>query len=520
MAHSPELLQAIKRVTEGRLDLARNALHEIWRGKGAEALAAVRFLAHVETLERRYAQAIAVLEAAGREFDGEPRILAQLAENWMQLGDYERAIECAERSLGAQPDNAVMRLNLAIWQASRSVAPLQIKSAFEAWCRQYLDAPEPPGLAPRDPRRDRKLRLGYISGDLRNHAVRYFIEPYLRGHDRARFEVHAFLTETPDAISGVLREHVEHWHDVQRLSTEELLQTIRRLEIDILVDLSGHTAGERLAVFAKRAAPVQVTWWGFVGTLGMRAMDYRLTDWVTCPPGTDAHYTERLCRMSCLTAYEPPLNCDALYASPWRRNGFVTLISLNHTRKLGDQVMRAWGEILRANPTARLSIVATESTQEGAQALLQPRLAAAGLPLDRVTIVPKLTMTEFMGLAAVADFALDSMPISGGVTTLHSLWMGLPVLAVRPAQPIALQAYSANTLRTVGLDECVAPDGAALIALANRWIAQPEHIDRVRAQCRPRLASSPFLAHAERVRELEDCLAAMWAARVAGAAPS
>lgn len=162
--------------------------------------------------------------------------------------------------------------------------------------------------------------------------MRYLIEPHLRLHDASRFEIHTFMTSEEDEVSQFLKQWVPYWHNVAALDNDALLSLIRSLEIDILVDLSGHTEASKLEVFAARAAPVQVTWWGFAHTLGIEEIDYRLTDFETCPQGTEEHYIEALCRMTCLTAYAPPVNCEDQYASPWQRNGYVTMISLNHTR--------------------------------------------------------------------------------------------------------------------------------------------------------------------------------------------
>jgi len=513
-----ELLQGFQYLSRGQHSEARAALAVIRAGRSIEAPTAARFLAFIDKAEGKYAQALATLEQANIDFSQDPKILTQLADYSMQLGDYDKAIDYAEQSLSIEPDNAIMLLNLADWQSSRNADLAQIRQNYEAWCKDYLDPlsaakPHTPHLI-RDSRPDRLLRIGYVSGDLKNHAVRYFIEPYLKLHDRTQFEIHTFMTMAPDAITEILKESVEHWHDVQKLNPSELMALIQQLEIDILVDLSGHTAGARLEVFAARAAPVQVTWWGFVQTLGMREMDYRLTDAVTCPPDTDHFYTEALCRMRCFTAYTPPLNSETLYPAPCFNNGYITMVSINHSRKVSNQALALWREILIANPSSHLLIVAMESTQDGADALFKPRLAQLDMPMDRVRVIPRLTMFEFMRISAVADFSLDSLPISGGVTTLHALWMGLPVLTIRPPHPIALRAYSANILELIDLPECIAQSPEAFLKKAQQWIQSPATIDRIRNQCRRQLSNSPFMDHPSRVAEVESHYRQMWLKRV------
>jgi len=504
--------KALKLFSEGQLIKAYAALEVIQLKGGHDASLALRYLAHMDIQNRRYALALSRLERASLLAGPDPKVLTQLAEVTMQLGDYERAVALVQEALTLNPDNPVLELNHANWINSRSTDPVAIRQRFEAWSRKHLDPLRQlqPPLVVTDRRQSKKLKIGYVSGDLKNHAVRYFIEPYLKLHDRQNFEVHAYMTTPGDAITQILRDHVEHWHEVQSLSSAALCEQIRNQGIDILVDLSGHTEGGRLEVFARRAAPVQITWWGFVQTLGMQEMDYRLTDAVNCPPGTDPHYTEQLCRMDCLTAYNPPLNCEAVYDSPWKTNGHVTMVSLNHSRKISDQCLALWSRILERNPNSGLIVVCSERDQESVDALFQQRLRAQSIPAERIALVPRLSLLDFMGLASIADFSLDTLPISGGVTSFHALWMGLPVLTLKPSQAIALQAYSSNILTTVGMNDCIAGSPEDYVERAGEWINHPDTIDRLRSRCRPSLQASPFMDHRGRVRELEQHFRRLW----------
>jgi len=508
------LQHGIKLLTEGNLSAAQEVLQGIRSRGEADAASAARFLAHIEKSERRYGKAITTLLAALDDLGPDSATLAQLAELYMTIGKHEDAIAAAEGSLERESDNSITSLNLTIWKSNRSDDPMAIRQGFEAWterflqravCETALQSPEAARLAP-----ERKLRVGYVSGDLRNHPVRYLIEPYFRLHDHSRFDIHAFMCSDEDEISLLLKDHIPHWHNVKDLDNDAILERIRALGIDILVDLSGHTDASRMSVFAARAAPVQVTWWGFVHTLGLTEIDYRLTDWQTAPDGADKYYTEALCRLQCHTAYLPPVNTEKQYPPPWRANGYVTMISLNHSRKISDTALDTWCAILRTNPESGLTIVTTETSDVGIEEYFLPRLREKGFPMDRVAAVPRLTMLQYMNVAAAADFALDSFPVSGGVTTLHALWMGLPVLALRPPSPITMQTYSGNTLAMVGLDECVASSHDELIERASEWIQNPSRIDTLRDKSRRQLTLSPFMDHAGRVAELESCFEAMW----------
>jgi len=214
--------------------------------------------------------------------------------------------------------------------------------------------------------------------------VRYFIEPFLKHHNRNDFEVFAFMTMASDEVTEFLKPYVDSWHDVQDMGAESLLDLIRKNEIDILIDLSGHTEGARLEVFAMRAAPVQVTWFGFMQTLGMKAMDWRLTDWGISPLNTENHYTEKLFRLDCMVAYAPPLNCEAQFPSPYHQNGFVTMVSMNHLRKVSDQALLLWKDILLENPSTGLILISHYRDNDSARDSLAPRLTEVGFPMDRV----------------------------------------------------------------------------------------------------------------------------------------
>ena len=186
------------------------------------------------------------------------------------------------------------------------------------------------------------------------------------------------------------------------------------------------------------------------------------------------------------------------------------MISLNHTRKLSPAALDCWRNILIQNPNSGLIVVTSEATETEVHNDFTPRLIDWGFPMDRVSVVPRLSMLEYMNVASVADFALDSFPVSGGVTTLHALWMGLPVLSMAPNNAIAMQTYSGNTLRLVGLDECVTHSQQEVVARATEWIRNPALIDALRARTRSSLVTSPFMDHETRVRELEGCFQEMW----------
>ena len=511
-----EYEKALDLLSKGEKLAALEILRGVHSAGGELAPKALLYLLDTLAAIGKESECVPLLEQACKQY---PRIdvwPARLSRILMHQGEFERAIAWADQTLAINPGHPVAFINRASWLAARSRDPSEVRRLFESWGQRFM-APlteRATALPERSLSRERKLKVGYVSGDLKNHSVRYFIEPFLRGHDRGQFEVHAFMTMSHDKITPVLQSQVDHWFDVEHLDDAALLELIRQQEIDILVDLSGHTQGQRLAVFAMRAAPVQVTWFGFMQTLGMKAMDWRLTDAGMCPPGSEQHFTEKLYRLDCMAAYTPPLNSDAQYASPYHQNGFVTMISLNHSRKFSDEILAVWRDILLAHPMSALVVIGMDEDPDLAHATLAPRLQAVGLPMDRVSIAPRLSIIQFMNMASIADFAVDSYPTSGGTTTLHTLWMGLPIVAVDDPLHGSAGSSTAATLRGVQLGECVADSLDGYRQLASQWITNPSMIDRLRERCRPALAGSALMNHTARVTEVERAYRFMWNAHV------
>ena len=431
--------------------------------------------------------------------------MAIAASRFMSTGDSKSAISALTQAFTLNPNNEVIALNLTLWTAASIADPLKARGIIECWSKRFLD---PLTMSSRVMRLGRtalgrRYRVGYVSADFNNHPSRFFIQPILKHHNKARFEIHAFMTGESDVFTDGLRPLVEHWHDVGALSDEELFALIHAIGIDVLIDLSGHTKGQRLGVFARRAAPVQMTWFGYMQTLGMKAMDWRITDSMISPPGSDQFYTEKLLRISSHYAFQPPVNMPEPPPLPARENGFVTMVCLNDTRKVSDESLALWSKILHDNQNAGLIIISAERSEEFADESLRPRLKLFQLPDDRVSVVPRLNFQTYLNLSAIADFAVDTTPISGGTTTLLGISIGLPTLCLNKPDLGTLSTLSAAMMRQIGLDDCIATDKALFIEKASSWINDWDFIDQLRHRCLSGLKTSPLLQHATITRELE-----------------
>jgi predicted O-linked N-acetylglucosamine transferase (SPINDLY family) len=292
------------------------------------------------------------------------------------------------------------------------------------------------------------------------------------------------------------------------LTDEALCARIRADKIDILIDLSGHTAGHRLLTFARRAAPVQVTWLGYNLPTGIKAMDYRITDLEMSPPGHEKFFNEKLFRLSCIANYQPPAYAPICDNPPKIRNGYPTLISLNNSAKITDSMLGTWSKILHARCDARLIIMVKERTADAAQACMQSRIEAAYMPLDRVSILHQQPLDNFMEMGHIADIALDTTPISGGTTTFHALWMGLPVVTLDAERGV--DAATASILKGIGGGGEVAQNEEQYVAAVIKMMDDTEYLIGHRENSRNMLSNSKFMDYTNLVKEVECAFRLMW----------
>lgn len=388
--------------------------------------------------------------------------------------------------------------------------PLKSLEVARDWGRRFADplTRNAKPFPPRDRNPRKKLKVGYVTADFRQHSVAFFMRPVLEHHNPDNVEIHVYSSGRPDKMTEKLRALVPHWHDAVEQTDDQLYEQIRADGIDVLVDLSGFTLGHRLEVFARRAAPVQVTWLGYMHTLGMKAMDYRLVDGGIAPPSHAPYYSENLFQLACMASYAPPEYSPLCEEPPMLRNGYPTLISLNNSAKITDEMLAVWARILHEREDARLIIMVKEQDPDAAQAHMQPRVEAAGMPLDRVSVLHQQPLDGFMELGHIADVALDTSPISGGTTTLHALWMGLPIVALDAER--AADASTARMLQGLGFGGEIAQDVDGYVRAALRLLDDPERLRRQRLASRMGLEGSVLMDYVSRTAELEKGYRHMW----------
>jgi predicted O-linked N-acetylglucosamine transferase (SPINDLY family) len=365
----------------------------------------------------------------------------------------------------------------------------------------------------RDP--ERCLQVGFVSGDFRNHSVATFLEPVARRlAQRPTLELHAYFNHgTEDGVTARLREYFKHWHPISTLSDVEFAQRIMDDRIDILIDLSGHTALNRLRAFARKAAPIQVSWLGYPGTTGLQAVDYYLADRHWLPSRRfDRLFTEKLAYLPHRWAFEPHAAAPAVSALPALENGHLTFGSFHRLGKINASTVRLWSRLLLALPRATM-LVAGVSADNQQNPLLE-QFAAHGIPPKRLQFHCRCNMDEYLALHHQVDIGLDTHPYSGATTTMHSLSMGVATLTIAGATSTA--RAGAGILGQLGLDAFVAGDAEEFVAKGLYWANHLTELAALRAELRSRLLASPGGQPDLIAAHLDGALRHMWRRWCAG----
>ena len=305
-----------------------------------------------------------------------------------------------------------------------SYGPEQIYAENAAWGKAVESAVAGRSAHSNERSPDRRLRVGYVSPDLRDHAVGHYFMPLFRQHDHSQFEIYCYSdVRQPDEMTDRFRQGTDVWRE-SGLSDAELAAQVSEDRIDVLVDLVMHMEGSRFGFFARKPAPVQVTWMAYPGTTGLTRMDYRFTDPVLDPPGeTDHFYTEQSIRLDTFWCFEPPANSPGVGPLPVEKNGHFTFGCLNNFAKVNGTVLGLWREILAAVPDSRLILMPPKGkTKDRVLEKLQ-------LAPDRLVCLPKAPRKEYLDYYNRIDLALDPFPYTGHTTTLDGLWMGVPLVS-------------------------------------------------------------------------------------------
>lgn len=425
---------------------------------------------------------------------------SNLGNLFKDRGKLTEAIACYAKAVECKPDHALIGSNLVY---AMHFHPDYDSGALSAALRKWNEVHAEP-LAEfieahaneRSP--DRKLRVGYVSPDFRAHAESYFVLPLLRNHDRERFEIHCYSSvRRPDAITTEFRNAADVWHDVLALSDEQLAENIRADGIDILIDVTMHMADNRLLTFARKPAPIQVTWLAYPGGTGLHAIDYRFTDaWMDPLGETDRHYAEKSIRLpDCWVAYDP---LAEIPPRPIEQSGPIHFGSLNNPCKLNRPLLHLWGEVLRATPGSRLILQTFDAAQ---REQIANWFGEWAIDPSRLEFLERCSRRDYLRLYDRIDICLDPLPYNGITTTCDAIWMGVPVVTLVGKTPAGRAGL--GLLSTIGVPELIAKTPEQFIAIATELAGDYERLKNYRRTLRDRMRASPLMDAQRFARNVE-----------------
>lgn len=448
-----------------------------------------------------------------------------LASAWLSLGSALQALGHGAESdaaflkaIEASNDDPGPRINWAFWanyQPLPRETVWQRHREFGSWVRARLGpvAVDPPD-ALRRPDPDRRLRVGLVSPDLRRHSVAYFVKGAFEHLDHKAFQLFAYFDHhKEDEVSAALKPMFHHWCDIFATTDEALFDRIRGDRIDVLIDLAGLSGGNRLRVFGRRAAPLQLTYLGYPNTTGLDCMDYRITDHWADPAGDgDEFHSETLWRLpACFLCYSAPLDARDVAEPPMLKNGYVSFGSFNNRIKISDQCLKLWVALLRDIPSARLVLKSIQGTgDEASRQGLLDRFVSSGIDPARVQVHAQVSGLEnHLDMYSMIDIALDTFPYNGTTTTCEALWMGVPVIGLKGDRHAARVGES--LLNNLGLPELVAADEEDYLRVARSLAADPQRLAELRGGMRDRMRASPLMDSRALGRDMSAALRDMWA---------
>ena len=515
--HMPDNAPAWKRLAETAAKVERRTDAIAWYRRALEADPrqpdVLNNLGILLSDDGQYDEAAAIFEQAVRIQPGFEAALHNLGGIFHLQNRHDEAVDAYKKALGIDPLNSLTLSNfIAITNYRREDRSELVDELIACYLRSL--APERIRAMvehANDRTSGRRLRVGYVSPDFRLHSVSFFVEALIEGHDRERFEVYCYSdVADPDSVTERLNALSDHWRDTGSDSDEALALRIREDKIDLLVDLDGHFAGNRLSVFAQKPAPVQLSYLGYPATTGLPEVDYRLTDGIADPPGdAERGYSEKLIRLpESFLCYRPPGSVPPV-APIDPASGQITFGSFNELPKVSPELLQCWCRILQAVPESRLLLKATALVDPATCARVTGGFEAAGVSSDRIGLLGRTaTLEEHLALYQRVDVALDTFPYNGTTTTCEALYMGVPVVTL--AGDAHAGRVGVSLLKVLNLPELVALSEDDYVAKAVSLAANQEQRRIYRRDLRNRMLTSPLCDERSFVRAIETEYLSCW----------
>jgi protein O-GlcNAc transferase len=493
----------------GRLDEAITVYRESIRLKPG-LIAAYNNLANTLRQAERLDEAIATFRDVLRLKPDLAEAHSNLGNTLKDVGQLDEAFACYRRAIQLRPeytdahDNLVLALHYHPAYDTKMICDelRRWKQEHAAPLRKFIQ----PHTNNRDP--DRRLRIGLVSPDFKDCVIAPSLLPLLTAYDRGQLEIFCYANVLqPDARTDQIRSHTDAWRDISRLSDSQAIQMIREDQIDILVDLALHTGNNRLLIFARKPAPVQVTYLGYCSSTGLDVMDYRLSDPFLDPRETDLSlYCERTIRLPltywCYSVAGPTRDPSP---PPAASAGYVTFGCLNNYPKVSTAAQDLWAEILRIVPKSRLIIHSPPGTHLNG---VRERFARRGVSSDRLEFTARQRWSNYMRTYDRFDIALDPFPWGGGITTCDALWMGVPVVSL--VGRTAVGRGGESILTNIGLPELIARSPEEYVSIVANLAGDPQRLAELRRTLRPRMQASPLTDAPRFARDVESTFRWMW----------
>ena len=460
-----------------------------------------------------YEKSCALCEKALLVHPQDSELLNNLGNVYKGFGYLDKSISCYKRAIESDPDDSRIYSNLLLAMIySAETSPEEIARVSREY-GELIERTVEKRLAPeRDTNPERKLRIGYVSPDFRKHSVNYFFEHVLDHHDRTKFAVYGYSSAPDeDDVTERLKSKFDVWHRIANIKNDDAAALIDEDKIDILIDMAGHTANNKLLVFARKPAPVQVSWLGYPATTGIKTIDYRITDNYAEPTGmTEALNTERLFRLpDIFCCYGVPgKNVPVIEHPPFEDNGYITFGCFNTFTKVTDPVLDTWRQVMERVPLSRLLLeIRGIEQQTRFREDVFKRLHAAGLPMDRVILEPWRRENQFVLYNSI-DIALDPFPCAGGTTSMDTLWMGVPFVTLAGRHFVSRMGVT--ILSNAGLPDLIAQNIEEYVEKAAALATDLPRLRAIRHDLRKKVMESPLMDGRKFTANLENAYRQMW----------
>jgi predicted O-linked N-acetylglucosamine transferase (SPINDLY family) len=467
-------------------------------------------LASILSHQNQYREAMDICLKLLDSNPSRPELHGLIGNIKLSLGESKEALEYLKKEMKVNPNNCTHSCILFVLNLISGITQEEIYRESVSWeklhaswlykrSRGHFNFPDP----------ERRLRIGYVSGDFRNHPVGYHIRLLLSSYNKSEVEVYLYDTcPLKETTTKELAALADHYRSISQTSDDKAEAIIRRDGIDILVDLSGHTGMHRLTLFARRPAPVQATWIGYFNTTGMEAIDYFIGDIITNPPLEDHLFTETVVRLpDNRFCYQAQSYAPEVRSAPALKNGYVTFGSFNGLHKISRAVITLWSNVLTAVPASRF-ILKLVFADDGVKEQLYSHFESCGVSRERVEIRGKSPHAEMLGEYGDIDISLDTFPFNGGITTCESLWMGVPVVTLGGTTPIGRQSKA--YLHTIGHPEWGAETLDEYIHIATDLASELMRLDVIRKNLRQEMMDSPLCDGKRFAANLENIYREMW----------